>query len=237
MSPTVSIIMSEFGSVRKNAGDAHLPSDRLEPALSSARECFPEAQILAYTDGTWECPPEVPYQLVQPLFDRRHPRFGWRAHDFFQAQGLLDAATDVAIAIDTDMLVVSPAFKTLVPIAQRFGFCAPINSRNPVRSEFHAVDGAPLDDRSQGNGTLTYTALFAFDTSNPRARKLLERYRDLLLETPGRAPPLLWKASWETGVAPYILPPQWCVGGGHVGIGAEIVLHVGHAAVRRHYRV
>jgi len=47
----------------------------------------------------------------------------------------------------------------------------------------------------------------------------------------------MWRAVYQTEVAPYILPPQWCVCAENVGIGNEIILHIGHDKVREFYGV
>ena len=237
MDASVELIMSEFGAQRKNAGGATLPVGRLNPALESLRRYVPNLTVTVYTDGLVDLPADVTIRVVQPPFDRAHPRYGWRAHDLFQATGLLNADADVAVALDADMCVVSKDVLAIIPLASKFGVCLPINSRHIVKREFNAVDGRALEDATNGNGTLPYTAFIACATRSPQARKLLLRFIRLLQEAPCRAPLLWWQASWDTGVVPYILPPQWCVGAGHVGIGDEIVLHVGHSAVRAHYGV
>ena len=56
-----------------------------------------------------------------------------------------------------------------------------------------------------------------------------------MLANPMRGPLAWWQAMWDTGLTPLILPPQWCVCEKHIGIGGEIMLHHGHAAVKRHY--
>ena len=91
-------------------------------------------------------------------------------------------------------------------------------------------------DPTRGTGYSTTLVPMAFLTSDGRAREMLELYRDnLTREVPIRGPSALWNACYEKRFAPYVLPPQWCVCGDDVGIGNEIVLHVGHKAVRTHY--
>ena len=54
---------------------------------------------------------------------------------------------------------------------------------------------------------------------------------------PSRASLVMWKAAWETGIYPYILPKQWCVCDGNEGIGEEVILHVGHERVKKYYNL
>jgi hypothetical protein len=53
---------------------------------------------------------------------------------------------------------------------------------------------------------------------------------------PSRASLALWKAAWETGIYPYILPKQWCVCIGDQGIGNEVILQIGHKEVAYYYK-
>ena len=50
-----------------------------------------------------------------------------------------------------------------------------------------------------------------------------------------RAPLHMSRAAWETGIYPYSMPVQWGVGNGFVGCKNEIILHLGHENVQKHY--
>jgi len=237
--------MSEFGSARKNAGGRDFgDSDRLDPTLSSLRERFPDARVTLYTDSPYAAAPDVAVVTVDPPFDRSHPRYGWRAHDLYQAHGLLESSADVAIAMDSDMLMVSDRFRTIVPLVTRFGFAAPANPRTQVQVDARLGVDANYDldsDPTYGTGFAYNLTPLAFDTTNVAARRLLETYFRLMRKQTGRAGLRLWLAALETGFNPYLLPYQWCVcrpgdvDSRHVWANA-IVLHVGHPEVEPYYR-
>jgi len=84
------LIMCEFGEERKNAGGAELPEQRLEPTLSSTLKYFPDLRLTIYTDclkefDTGSIPTEV--KTVSPIFDKEHPRYGWRCANYYRAVG------------------------------------------------------------------------------------------------------------------------------------------------------
>jgi hypothetical protein len=242
---TIELIMSEFGRERKNAGGrVFADSARLDPTLTSFRERFPAAAVTLYTDSDFEVDEGVNVVSIDPPFDRAHPRYGWRAHDYYQAYGLLNARADGAIAMDSDMLVVSDRFRSIVPIVRHFGFAAPANPRAQVLVDAYlGVDSSyDLDaDPTEGTGFAYNLTPLAFDTTNTHARRLLETYCRLMQEEPGRAGLRLWRAALETGFNPYLLPYQWCVcrpgdvDSRHIWANA-IVLHVGHPEVEPYYR-
>jgi hypothetical protein len=76
-----------------------------------------------------------------------------------------------------------------------------------------------------------------FDTKNERARRVLTAYCESMLQNPVRGPLAMWRAIYQTGVAPCLLPPQWCVCAENVGIGNEVILHIGHSKVREFYGI
>jgi hypothetical protein len=236
---TIELVMSEFGAERRNAGGASFGADsRLNPTLGSFRQQFPDARVTLYADFD-HSEEGIEAVVVDPPFDRSHPRYGWRAHDYYQAYGLLRSSADVAIAMDSDMLIVSDRFRTLVPLVQAFGLAVPANSRIQVRVDVRlGIDSAyDLDaDPTEGTGFAYNLTPIAFATDSEPARRFLERYCRLMREQPGRAGLRLWQAALTSRFNPYLLPYQWCVcRPGDVDsrhIWADpIVLHVGHPEV------
>jgi hypothetical protein len=240
---TIELVMSEFGAERRNAGGAAFDNEsRLNPTLDSFRRLFPDVRVTLYTDADIH-EDGVETVVVEPPFERSDPRYGWRSHDFHQAQGLLRSTAGIAIAMDSDMLIVSDHFRTIVPLVEAFGFAAPANPRLQVRVDARlGVDSSyDLDrDPTAGTGFAYNLTPLAFDTRNERARTFLESYCRLLLERPGRAGLRLWQAAFESGFAPYLLPYQWCVcrpgdlDSRHIWAD-PIALHVGHPEVYPHY--
>ena len=71
----------------------------------------------------------------------------------------------------------------------------------------------------------------------------MEEYVNEMQIHPVRGPLAMWRASWKSGVNPYMLPLQWCVCPPHHGeanlllneTGNEIMIHVGHDIVKNFY--
>jgi hypothetical protein len=243
----IEIVLSEFGQSRGNAGDSDLPSDRLEPSLSSFLKHFPEATATIYTDQPWKSRDRVTVAQVGPTFDR-HSRWGWRENDYWCARGILESRADIVLSIDSDLLIVSPDVRAIIPIVQRWKMAMPTNGRHICwRDAASDCDGGRIDDETLGCGTCHCTALWAWETSPGPHRKLLESYceqiqSDAIHNRGARGPLSLWRAEWATGITPYTLPREWCITGSNLGDVKKngrtipIVLHVGHETVTQHYR-
>jgi len=239
---SVELVMSEFGPSRRNAGGAVMSNDdRLNPTLDSFLRVFPDAIVTLYTDNDRAGlnDSRVKIEKVIPPFDSSDVRYGWRAHDYYQAVGLLNSKADIAIAMDSDMLIVSSGFSVISEFAGRFGMALPINPRLLLKIDGGiGVDSTYVanDDSTLGLG-LTYNLTpIAFFTRSTIARKMLDRYCELMLASPGRGAVHIVRASFELGYQPFVLPPQWCVcsprdlESPHIWEEA-IALHVGHRDV------
>ena len=238
--PTIELVMSEFGASRQNAGGNRLTNHgRLNPTLDGFRKIFPAAKVTLYTDQPTMREDGVEVVLVTPPFEPSEERYGWRAHDYYQALGLLQSTAEVAIAMDSDMLIVSEGFHVIHQFAQRFGLAVPINPRLLLKIDGSiGVDSRYLakSDTTLGLGMTYNLTPMAFSSGHFFARQLLEKYCDLLLKSPGRGAVHLVKATYELGFQPFVLPPQWCVcspkdfDSKHLWSEA-IALHIGHRDV------
>ena len=244
-SARIELVMSEFGAARLNAGGARLDHvDRLNPTLDSFRAVFPDATVTLFTDQESHFGPSVTTVKVKPPFDRDGARYGWRSHDYYQAKGLLLSKADVAIAMDSDMLIVSQDFRVITEISRVFGAALPINPRLLLKIDGGIGVDSTYDaaaDATKGLG-LTYNLTpMAFATAHPVARRWLERYCERMEQAPGRGAVHLVNASYELGYQPGVLPPQWCVcsprdlDSRHLWHEA-IALHVGHLDVLPRWR-
>ena len=211
---------------------------RPAPDVTQYRETWPEADIQVFSGSDL---PDV------AQLDPKHPRYGWRMNDYWKVVKMLDSGADVAMCFDADMRIVDrQAARTLPLLAMRFGICLPINPRYLVR-----VDGsvgadtnwAPetrdhRHDLSDGCGPSVNCSPIAIrlKDDNGQPQPLAEFYCAQMLMDPVRGPMAWWRAMWESGRSPLILPPQWCVCERHIGCGNEIILHTGHEAVARHYK-
>lgn len=236
----VELIMSEFGDDRVNCGGADLPSsNRLNPTLDSFLKLLPFSKVTLYTDTDIKFRERVNVIRVDPPFDKRHPRYGWRAHDYYQAKGLLESTANIAIAMDSDMVILNEKFLAILKIAEKFGLAVPVNSRILV-----GIDGTigvdstyePAQDDCLGLAFAYNLTPIAFSTKNHAARQLLELYCELMVARPGRGGIHLFNAAYTLGINPYLLPPQWCVcaprdlDSPHLW-SAAVALHVGHVDV------
>lgn len=238
--PSIELVMSEFGHARLNAGGGQLSQfDRLNPTLDSFRKIFPKASVTLFTDQDLSIGGAVRVVKVSPPFSRDEHRYGWRAHDYYQAVGMLESSADIAIAMDSDMLIVSEGFRVIVELADIFGLAVPINPRLLQKIDGGIGTDSTYDaasDRTMGLGMSYNLTPIAFSTRHKIARTLLERYSEKLRLYPGRGAVHLVNASYEIGYQPCILPPQWCVcsprelDSKHIWREA-IALHVGHKDV------
>ena len=237
---SIELVMSEFGHVRQNAGGGSLSqADRLNPTLNSFRKIFPTATVTLYTDQDLTVRGSVRTIKVSPPFNRDEARYGWRAHDYYQAVGMLESSADIVIAMDSDMLIVSDNFCALVELAEIFGLAVPINPRLLQKIDGGIGMDSTYDaalDKTMGLGLTYNLTQIAFSTHNKSARTLLECYIEKLRKRPGRGAVHLVDASYDIGYQPCVLPPQWCVCSSrdfdskHIWREA-IALHIGHKDV------
>ena len=186
---------------------------------------FPESELRLYNEDT-----------TKPAFDTNHHRYGWRQHDLQQMIGLLESKADIAIAIDADMKMINPKIRTIIPLVKKFGFCIVASSRYVISHDTEiGADSDKQLDETQGTGYTMCTAFIAIDTANEKVRECITEAIRMIKETPMRLPLILWRAIYKTGVHPYILPQNWCVCEEDLGIGNEIILHIGHQKVKEFY--
>ncbi len=159
-------------------------------------------------------------------------RAGWRNNDYWKVKKLLDYE-GVAISFDGDMTIVSDKVREIEALTKKFGICLPANSRYLVGVD--AEIGADGGYAEIGSGYALNCGIISLDNTNERAKTLVRKYVELMEKEPARGPLIWWRAIWETGITPYLLPQQWCVCEKDIGIGNEIILHTGHNKVYEHY--
>lgn len=227
MKPTVTIILAQFGERAKD----------VEPAFSSYKVAFPGAKFVLYTDADNVSVDSLRTKIVSSPFEKGPSRYGHRSNDYFKIKGLLEADTDVAIAIDSDTLIVSSAVQALPALAERFGLCVPANPRSLVGID--AIVGQEGDKSFSEVYSWCYAVNMtpiAYCRDNGTAKALLTRYLESQTNGPRlRGPLAMWREIWHSGFMPCILPIQWCVCKNVCGCGNEIILHVGQPEVRQYY--
>lgn len=224
----VQLILCHFGGFRFS----------VEPALSSFLRYFPQAHVTLYTDNKNFGYPDAIADIreVCPPYDSGHPRYGWRSSDLYRAIGLLESKAEFAVYSDSDMVYCSEKVLTFPALARRFGLLVPANPRLLVK--YDVLLGADSNKQLDGIGDYGFawnSAPLFFHTASAGGRALLERFQEIMLSTPLRSPTVLYKAALDTNFSPYTLPFQWCVCEEHLGVGDEIVLHVGHKRVQDYY--
>ena len=199
-------------------GDRACPVDR-----EHFQGFFPGSRITVITEG--DC-----------VGARDDPRWGWRMNDFHKVKGLLDAETDIAIAFDADMRICSKDVTNIQWLARSFGLCLPANPRRMVKVDNEVGADAQLAIVPEtGLMHAVNCGVIALDKMNEEAVRCAEEFMAIMWTHPMRGPMAWVKAFRATGFFPCLLPAQWCVCADDVGIGNEIVLHVGHKKVKEHY--
>ena len=177
-------------------------------------------------------------------------RSGYHAADYYKFYGMLNSPHETAIAMDSDMLAMSKAVRTLPYLAKKFGICLPINPRLLVNIDSTKGDDSNYDiqeDKSNGWG-LTYNLTpMACNPKDSRTKKLLTSVCEHLQKRQGRGATAVWRGMRDTGITPNTLSFHWCVcdsglgmyaeppAGNVVGIKNPIMLHIGHKKVKNHY--
>jgi len=199
---------------------------KFQPDIGNVKNYFPEAEVNVYTES--DC---------NPLFEEDSQFYGYYMNDYWKVEKLLPSEADVAISLDADMKIVSDNVRAIIPLVEKFGVCLPASSRGLVKidTEIGSHSDKQLDE-TLGMGQVMNMTPICFDTKNVRARRLLEEYCQIMIANPVRGPLAMWRAVYKTGIAPYLLPHQWCVCVEDVGIGNEIILHLGHTKVKDYYK-
>lgn len=237
---SIEFCFSEFGEQRVNAGGASFTlQNRLDPSISTLKKYFPEAKYSVYSDFDLQIQGVNLNRIVaSPVPEKDHERYLYRTADYFKFKSLLESDADFCCVLDTDMFVVSEDIYSLVYLTEKFGFCAPYNSRNLLRKDMKiSLDTGKIDDLSNALGHSYNQSPMTLWKNHPQGMAFYKKCCEIMLKEPSRASLVMWKAARETGFSPYLLPQQWCVCADDVGIGNEIMLHVGHQKVAEYYHV
>jgi hypothetical protein len=239
----INLIMSEFNTARVNCGGGNLKKySRLDPTLMTFKRYFENFKLTIYTNiPTKEL--EIDYSDVDivhvPLIsDPQHPRAAWRSSSYWKIIGMLKSQNAIAIGVDSDFYIMSKDVQTIVPLTNNFGVCFPMNPRYIVKVD--TLIGADSDkqllDPTNGTGFAVNNGILTLNTKNEKAKKFLTSYANRR-KNEGRGTISLWRTIWEFGsyFHPYLLPIQWCVCKKHIGVGNEIILHLGHQEVINFY--
>lgn len=208
----VDIIFAEFGG-------------RFAPPIKNIEKYFPQSNVNILTEQ--QCP---------DIFGKGRPHWGNFMNDYYKVKGLLDSKADIAICFDADIKIVSDNVKAIFPLVKRFGLCLPANPRKLVKidTEIGSHSDNQLDETLGMAYAFNMTPI-AFNTKDNFARMALETYCNFMKSNPVRGPLNMWRAIYSSYFYPCLLPPQWCVCAEDIGIGNEIILHIGHEKVKDFY--
>lgn len=234
---SIEFLFSEFGENRVNGGGSNLETaDRLNPTLDSLRKYFPNAKYTVYSDFDLNIEGVNLVKVQSPVIYPEHPRFGYRTADYFKFQSLLNSEADFKCVLDSDMQIVSSDVIALISLTQRFGFCVPYNDRQLLRQDMVlSQDTQTITDESKGLGHSYNQSPMTLWQNDERGMEFYKTCSEIMKKDPSRASLVMWKAAWEKGIYPYILPKQWCVCDGNEGIGEEVILHLGHQKIKDYY--
>lgn len=236
---SIEFCFSEFGENRVNAGGNNFAEkSRLEPTLSSLKKYFPQAKFTVYSDFDINIEGVKLIKSSSPIPQKDHSRYLYRTADYFKFKSLINSDADFACVMDTDMFVSSPEIYSLVYLTQVFGFCAASNPRNLLKKDMSiSFDAFQINDLSLGLGHSYNQSPMTLWKNNKAGTDFFGKCAEIMENEPSRASLVMWKAAKELGTSPYLLPAEWCVCGENIGVGNEILLHVGHKNVAQYYKV
>lgn len=234
---SIEFLFAEFGENRTNSGGSSFDDEnRLNPSLKTLKEYFPNAKYTVYSDFDLQIDGVELIKVTSPVIDPDHPRYGYRTADYYKFMALVNSKADFKCILDSDMQIVSSDVIALIYLTQKFGFCVPYNDRQLLRVDMQiSKDVQEITDISRGLGHSYNQSPMTLWKSNERGHLFYKTCAEIMKIDPSRASLVMWKAAWQTGVYPYILPKQWCVCDSDEGIGDEIILHVGHKSVKKYY--
>ena len=236
---SIEFLFCEFGKERVNAGGSAFDGrNRLEPSLSTIRQFFPNAKFTVYSDFDLEIEGVDLKKVESPIPEKDHPRYLYRTADYFKFKSLLESEADFRCVVDSDMFVVSSHIYRLVYLTKIFGFCAPYNPRNLLKRDMEiSLDTKQILHESGGFGHSYNQSPMTLWKDAENGKKFFDACCNLMIKEPSRASLVMWKAAKATGFSPYLLPAEFCVCGEDVGIGNEVILHVGHPSVAEFYNI
>ncbi len=236
---SIEFLFCEFGKERVNAGGSAFDGrNRLEPSLSTIRQFFPDAKFTVYSDFDLEIEGVDLKKVESPITEKDHPRYLYRTADYFKFKSLLESEADFRCVVDSDMFVVSSHIYRLLYLTKIFGFCAPYNPRNLLKRDMEiSLDTKQILDESGGFGHSYNQSPMTLWKNSEKGKLFFEECGNIMIAESSRASLVMWKAARKTNFSPYLLPAEFCVCGEDVGIGNEVILHVGHPTVAEFYNV
>ena len=121
----IELILSQFGKY----------SHVVEPALSSFKKIFPDCTVTLYTDNkNLDIKNINNLKVVDPVFDKLHPRYGWHCSDLYRAIGLLESSAEISIYSDSDMIFASESCRSILKLTRLSGLLAKSLKKKSIRN-------------------------------------------------------------------------------------------------------
>lgn len=179
----------------------------------------------------------TPYPVyVYKDMENKHEgiRSGYRNSNYWRIRKIMDLLEefDQVCYLDNDMCVIDEGFWDGFRLAEKFGFCIPMNPRAFVGVDADkGVDANTTPEVYHGTAW-NNAVIFASQKGLPFMKAILDEN----INRPQRGPMTMWEAAWHTGYVPYILPYQYCVCCPHLWIEKPLALHCGSVVVREYYK-
>lgn len=161
-------------------------------------------------------------------------RAGYRNSNYWRIQKTMDLLNEYESVcyLDNDMRVVNKGFWDGFALAEKFGFCVPMNPRAFVKTDSDkGVDAQTIPAVPHGTAW-NNAVVFASKRGLPFMKAILDEN----INRPQRGPMTMWEAAWKTGLFPYILPYEYCVCMPQFWIEDPLCLHCGSPNIREHYK-
>ncbi len=178
-----------------------------------------------------------------------HERHCYRSSNYWRVKHCLLGYGITWLYIDLDIRIIHPAFVKGFDLAERFGFCMPPSPRAFACIEnTKGVDAIGRQDKQAefdsiySHATSYITGVMFMNAAVGNAKSYIETYVGLFETEPQRGPSIAIKAAINSGFAPYVLPPQWCVTYHNMDMIANnryakaLALHIGDEAVAEKFK-
>lgn len=137
-------------------------------------------------------------------------RYGYRNADYWKIRAMVDQPDICFLYLDLDMRIADSRFVEGFELGCRFDICLPLNPRSFVGID-STIGGDPVKNKPDLYTATAYNMSPIFATSTHRFMTLAWTYLREMEKNPARGPAVMHRAVMQTGIAPYVLAPEWCL--------------------------
>ena len=233
------IVMAEFGS----------RGSQIHDTIKNVRTVS-QLPIVIYSDRHYPDLGEGVTLNVLPdesIMWKSHRRYFNRNNDYWKVEAAR-LEFDLTLVLDDDMRIVHEHFMQGFDLAEKFGMCIPLNPRVYFGIDREVGDDVPDDVRKDSvnipyHMTANNMGVLFFNNRNSHTDRVMLQYTNYMLTHPCRGPVAMGISCWNEDFAPYFLPEEWCLCGGHTEFRYRsnkridpIFLHVGHPDVNEWFQ-